>query len=429
MPLVFDALYLAALSLAVPWLYLFGKRRLSWRERLFGPPPLPHTAKPVAWFHGVSVGEIHLLRTLVAAFRRRHPDWQCVVTSTTDAGLSEAQHCFADLPICRRPLDFSWSVRRAFDAVHPNLIVLAESDLWPNFLREARRRSVPVAVVNGRMSPRSFHRFLRLRPLAGMLLKPVDVFAVQTEEYAQSLRQLGVQSERICATGSIKYDGVTTQHDNPKTVALRELFGISRGDLVFIAGSTQEPEEAIALDIFRRERERHPNLRLILVPRQPERFESVAELSRNSAMPFVRRSELCEPPPGRPAVILLDTIGELGAAWGLADIAFVGGSLDGKRGGQNMIEPAAYGAAVAFGPHVWNFRDTAERLSTAGGAVQVYDAQGLAVVVGRWLADAAERERFGAAARQFVLSQQGATERTMAVIDKLISPHRLAKAV
>jgi 3-deoxy-D-manno-octulosonic-acid transferase len=383
------------------------------------------------WFHGVSVGEIHLLRQVVARYRQRHPDHQCVISTTTDTGYTEACKHFAGLPVFYWPLDFSWAVRRALREVKPHLVVLAEGELWPNFLLAAKQQGVPVAVINGRMSPRSERNYRRLGPLARMVVRCPSVIAAQTEEYAAAYRALG--AENVIVTGNVKYDGVEVDRDNLKTSELRRALAIADDDLVWIAGSTQAPEEEITLDIYRRLKPDHPNLRLIIVPRQKDHFDEVASLLRRSGLPFLRRSELrgashsIAPSPRHP-VILVDTIGELSALWGLADIAFVGGSIDGKRGGQNMIEPAAYGAAVVFGPHVWNFKDTAARLVEAGAGVQISDAAELEAAVARLLGDGDERNRLGSAARQFVRRQQGATERTLAVLDQLLTPAGLAKA-
>jgi len=319
------------------------------------------------------------------------------------------------------PLDFSWAVRRALRRVRPSLVVLAEGELWPNFLLAAKARGLPVAVVNGRMSPRSTRRYRRLGALARPLFAAADLVLAQNEEYAANYRALGAHADRVHVTGSVKFDGVEARRDNPRTEALRQLLHVGPADLVWIAGSTQAPEEEIALGIFRRARADFPNLRLFLVPRQRERFEEVAALLRRSGVPFVRRSEVTGLSGVREPVVLVDTIGELGALWGLADVAFVGGSLDGRRGGQNMIEPAAYGAAVVFGPHVWNFRDIAARLVEAGAAAQVAGAAALEAAVRRLLADAEERRRMGVAARDFVHRQQGATERTVALLGRLVS--------
>lgn len=422
MPYLLDALYLLGLLALSPWLLYraltTGRYPRGLASKLLGHAALlAASPRPTAWFHGVSVGEVHLLRQLIADFRRRHPGWQCVLSTTTDTGFAEARRRFPDLPVFWWPFDFSWAVRRALARVRPALVVLAEGELWPNFLRAAQARGVPVAVINGRMSPRSGRRYRAAGRLLGGLFARVDLIAAQSEDYAAAYRALGARPERVLVTGNVKYDGVETDRTNARTRDLGRLLGIGRDDLVWVAGSTAAPEEEIALDVFRRLRTEFPRLRLVLVPRQKERFDEVAALLRRTGLPFLRRSEA---PAGGPPVVLVDTIGELAAVWGLADVAFVGGSLDGRRGGQNMIEPAAYGAAVVFGPHVWNFRDTADRLVRAGGAVQVGDAAGLEAAVRRLLGDAQERARLGGAGRDFVLRQQGATARTLDLLDRLL---------
>jgi 3-deoxy-D-manno-octulosonic-acid transferase len=231
--------------------------------------------------------------------------------------------------------------------------------------------------------------------------------------------ELGATPGQVHVTGSIKYDGALTDRQNPRTQELRRLLGVGEGDLVWVAGSTLAPEEEIVLAVHEKAKARHANLRLFLVPRQPDRFDEVARLLERKCLAYVRRSQLsptAEPSP----VVLVDTIGELGAVWGLADVAFVGGSLDGRRGGQNMIEPAAFGAAVTFGPHVWNFKEPARRLVEVGGAYQVRDGAELETVTLRLLADAEERRAAGRQARAFVLAQQGATRRTLELLDRLL---------
>ena len=238
-------------------------------------PIHPDAPQPVAWFHGVSVGEIHLLSQVVQAFRQQHPDWICAVSTTTDTGFEEAKKRFPGTSVFYWPLDFSWAVRRALASVRPALVVLAEGEMWPNFLRQVHRQGVKVAVINGRMSPRSFRRHCRFRRVAMQLFQGVDLFAVQTAAYAACFRALGVEQERVAVTGSVKYDGVTMDRQNARTKEMAKLFGIGKNDLVFVAGSTQDPEEEIALAAWEACRADNPTLRLILVPRQ--RIRTVAK--------------------------------------------------------------------------------------------------------------------------------------------------------
>lgn len=427
-----DLLYGLALALLSPWLVWraarTGRYRRGLAAKLFGRVRItnPHR-KRVAWFHAVSVGEVNLLGTLVPAFRARHPDWLVVVSSTTDTGLAEARKRFTDLDVIAWPFDFSWAVAGALDAVRPSLVVLAESELWPNFLTAAAARAVPVVVVNARMSPRSFRRVQRVAALARRaLFRHVTRFAVQEGDYTDRFRQLGVPAAKLVTTGSIKYDGALRPRDTPETERLRTALGATTGPagapLVLLAGSTHAPEEAVILTAFAGLRAGSPHLRLLLVPRHPDRFAEVARLVEGSGLPFVRRSTVTAPLAEMPAVVLLDTVGELGAAWGLADVGFTGGSLDGVRGGQSMIEPAGYGVPCVFGPHVWNFRDAAKRLVEAGGAVMVRDAAQLEAALAKLIADPDLRAHTGAAARELVRRQQGATLRTLDVLDSVIAP-------
>jgi 3-deoxy-D-manno-octulosonic-acid transferase len=369
----------------------------------------------------VSVGEIHLLTGVVQKFRARFPHRPVVISSTTDTGLAEAQARFPDLTVIPFPFDFSWACAASLDALRPVLIVLAESELWPNFLEQARQRQIPVAVINARVSPRSSRRLQRVQYLAyRLLLKKVRMFAVQTTEYAERLELLGVPRDRIMVTGSVKYDGAITTQDEHKVASLRHLLGLTSTSVVWLAGSTHAPEEEIVLRVFAALRIEHPELRLILVPRHPDRFPEVWQRVQETGLSAVRRSTTTIPLPEAPAVILLDTVGELGTAWGLATVGFTGGSLDGKRGGQSMIEPAGYGVPVIFGPHIWNFKDAANRLIDTGGAIKVQDEQELQNALSRLLTDEELRIRMGQAAQELVRTQQGATAKTLAVIEQLI---------
>jgi 3-deoxy-D-manno-octulosonic-acid transferase len=309
--------------------------------------------------------------------------------------------------------------------VRPTILVLAELELWPNLIASAKRQAARVAIINGRLSDRSFRGYRRFRWFVGRVLLQVDVIAAQDEETAGRFRALGAEPAAVHITGSLKFDGAQTQRDNPRTQELRRLAGIDEDDIVLLAGSTQAPEEQYALSTFQRVVPSHPNLRLILVPRHKERFDEVAELLARSGVAWQRRSALDISPQDKSRdrrdvarVLLVDVIGELGAWWGAATIGFVGGSF-GSRGGQNMIEPAAYGVATCFGPNTWNFRDIVARLLAVDGAVVVRDAAELDAFVHRALAQPTWSASLGERAQRLVRSQQGATRRTIALLAEL----------
>lgn len=437
---------LAASPVLLYRLVRHGKYRHSWRERLQGElPRLPDTKGTRFWFHAVSVGEVILLETVLADLSERgDPNAEIVISATTHTGLDVARQKFPQHTVCCFPLDFSWSVRQALQRIQPSRIVLVELELWPNFILEAERTGIPLSLINGRLSERSFRGYSKVAWLMRRLISSFDQLAVQSEEYARRFIQLGANADRVTTTGSVKFDRVATDRENPQTNTLRLAFGLTPDEPVFVAGSTVAPEEGIALEAWQQVRRTHPNLRLILVPRHKERFEEVARLVESRNLKLLRRTDSVpsqgnelsdiEPatlnlqswafnvgsstflddglPPELPPVILLDTLGELSACWGLADFAFVGGSLA-DRGGQNMIEPAGYGAAICFGPDTRNFRDVVSALLKRKAARIVEDEIDLEETLLTWLADREAAEAQGARAKGFVLSQHGATVKTI----------------
>jgi 3-deoxy-D-manno-octulosonic-acid transferase len=431
--------YLALLIVALPWIVWsavrHGKYREGLSEKLLGLVPKRLGTKPCVWLHAVSVGEVNLLATAIAELSRRRPEWEIVISTTTKTGYDLARRKYADRTVFYCPLDFSWAVANAVRRIRPSLLVLAELELWPNLISAAKRQAVGVAIVNGRLSDKSFRGYRRLRSLVGRVLRQIDVIAAQNEEVAQRFHALGACSASVHVTGSLKFDGAQTDRNNPRTAELKERAGISPDDVVLLAGSTQEPEEKYALEIFNRLLPRNPRLRLILVPRHPQRFEEVAALLDKSGVVWKRRSELSSATdsgtlPGRRwSVLLVDAIGELGGWWGVAAIGFVGGSF-GSRGGQNMLEPAAYGVATCFGPNTSNFREIVAQLLAAKGAEVVRDASEFEAFIRRALESPAAAGKLGQRARELVLSQQGATKRTVDLLLKLVSAaatyHKLA---
>ena len=434
MPIVLNLVYFTLLVACAPLLIArsvrSGKYRDGWREKVLGKAPLRIGDRPCVWFHAVSVGEVLLLRPVIEELARRRPGWEAVISTTTQTGLAVARRTFPDLVTFYAPLDFSWATRRAVARVRPTVLALVELELWPNLIRAAKQSGARVAIINGRLSRRSHRGYRRIRGPLGPTLRRLDVVAAQTQEYAERFIDLGIPRDRVSVIGSVKYDGLESDRSNPKTLALRKALGLSSADLVFVAGSTMDGEEAAALAAYRAARVQHPGLRLVLVPRHTDRFEQVASWLRQQGETVVRRSQ----PPARcpaglsPSVILVDTVGELAAVWGLADVAFVGGSLIGGRGGQNMMEPAAFGASVLFGPHTENFRETVEQLLARQGARQVADAADLADAVIDDLNDPENAAARGAAGRAYVLAQNGAALRTLGELDRLVetaSPRKL----
>ena len=426
------------LLLAVSPLLLFrsivyGKYRDGWNEKLWGNLPCRVSSGPCVWFHAVSVGEVLQLQAVVAELKARHPECEVVVSTTTSTGHAVARDRFPHDTVCYFPLDFSWAVNRALMRVRPSLVALVELELWPNFVLAASRQAVPLVLINGRISDRSYRGYRHIRPIMRCMLRRFQVLAAQNETYAQRLIDLGAPSDRVEITGTIKFDRIETDRQNPRTLELRRAFGIGSHERVLVAGSTQNPEERYALETWLALRDDHPDLRLILVPRHKERFDEVAQLVSERGLDLIRRSTIRPAastsnvastsdatPAGSqmrncPPVLLLDTLGELAACWGLADIAFVGGSLT-NRGGQNMIEPAGYGATVLFGPNTHNFYEIVEALLGRKAARVVTDARDLTGTVRYFLEHPEASRQQGEAAQEFVLSQSGATARTVALI-------------
>jgi 3-deoxy-D-manno-octulosonic-acid transferase len=430
-PYLLNVVYALLILLASPWLVYQairkGKYREGFAEKFLGRIPRRAGAasgtdekRPCLWLHAVSVGEVNLLATLLAEIARRRPDWECVVSTTTMTGMALARKKYPHLTVFYCPLDFSWAVREAIRRIRPDLLVLAELELWPNLVRAAREQGARVAIVNGRLGERSFRGYGRIRPLVAAVLRQIDAVAAQDETYAQRFRALGAWPETVHVTGSLKYDGAQTDRNNAATRRLGDLAGFAPDDVVFLAGSTQEPEEAFALSAFEQLRAAHPKLRLVLVPRHPDRFDDVARLLDQSGIAWQRRTRLeTEGPRPEARVLLVDVVGELGAWWGTAHVAFVGGSL-GNRGGQNMIEPAAYGAAVSFGPNTWNFRDIVATMLARDAAVVAADGESIAAFLRRCLEDPSYAAGLGERARSVVAEQLGATARTFDLLEPLI---------
>ncbi len=367
------------------------------------------------WIHAVSVGEVNLLPTLVRRLKRKVPHARIVISSSTDTGYDLARKHFGDDRVFFCPLDFSWAVARTLHSLRPRMLVLTELELWPNLVRLATQAEIPVMVINGRLSPTSSGRYQKFERLTKPIFKQLAWVGCQDEGSQQRFLDCGVEVGRVQVTGSMKFDNALLSKDHPDVHQRSQWAGVDPWHRVWVVGSTQSGEELMALEIYQDLIREFPELRLVIVPRHAQRFDLVASQIEACGLAAHRRSRdvsLDNTTWTNDRVVLVDTIGELKHWWGVCQIATVGGSF-GKRGGQNMLEPAGFGAAVSFGPNTKNFAQIADRLLHAGAAVRVHDAVELREFVRRCLSDPPTADSLGRAAREIVQQHRGATDRTV----------------
>ena len=414
----YSALLALVLILGSPyWLYQMlrhGKYRKGLRERLGRiPRRLGRISRPTIWIHAVSVGEVLAVGELVRQLRAELPEHRVLVSTTTDTGQRLARERFGQENVFYFPLDFSFAVRRWFQVLGPELVVIAETELWPNFLRVAGMQGAKVAIVNARISDHSLPGYRRWKWLIAPILQLPDVFLAQTEQDAQRLREIGAPAGRVHTTGNLKYD-VPPPPMPPIVEALRH--ALRGAGTILICGSTVEGEEPLLLGAFTNILANHGGAVMLLAPRHPQRFDQVEGLLRELKLPFWRRSTWAGGPL-RGGVLLVDSIGELPALYALADIAFVGGSLV-PRGGHNIIEPAQQGVAIVVGNHTENFRDIVG-LFQSRDAVRIVGPAGLPLMLMQLIANDAERRALGKRAAETLELQRGATQRTLAQLKNL----------
>ena len=432
----FDALYSCLIAIGPLYATLRvvrdGKARSRWRAYLadvatrFGPRLPRASRRPCVWVHGVSVGEVKAAARLVEEIEALVPEVEVIITVTTDTGHRVATKRYPGHRVEFYPPDMSWVVEDALDALRPDLMILVESEFWPNFLFSARARGIPVALVNGKMSERSARRFGALAPFTGRLLDCIQTLCVQMPLHEERFRRLGVPADRIHVTGNMKFDNIPIKQESIRDNEFTRILGADEGIPIVVAGSTHPTEERTLGAIYRRLVADGLALRLVIAPRHPARADTVeAELRRDGAR-VRRRSRMG--PTDRPApgeILLLDTVGELERVYARADAVFVGGSLV-PHGGQNMMEPASLGRPVVVGPKCHNFRGEVEMLLHADGLVVARDAAAVEATLRRWLLDPAAAGALGARARAAIERSKGATERTLEHIRPLL--HRLAQA-
>jgi len=431
MYLAYSVLTLAALVLASPY-FLYQAIRYkkyvgSLRERLgYLPISFNLDGEESIWIHAVSVGEALTARALAADLKRRYPRLRLYLSTTTMAGQQVAKanlRPFVD-GVFYFPFDFMFTIRRTLALVRPRLFVMMETEIWPNLLRACRKRGVRTAVVNGRISARSYPRYKLIRPFFRRVLADVDRFCMQSGESAHRLKALGADPGRVSVTGSLKFDSLDlpspTAHGKPRERVLR-FFRVSSHRTVVVAGSTMRGEETAVLQAFRKIKATQTHAIAIIAARQPERFGEVERLSREAGFVTIRRSELPIDAEPRADVVVLDTIGELAQLYQLATVVFVGGSLA-DHGGHNILEPAIFGKPIIFGPHMQNFREIAEVFVLNDAAIQVHTERELDNAILSLVRDPVQRAGLGAAARALVEANRGAKDKTLAVLGELLPP-------
>jgi 3-deoxy-D-manno-octulosonic-acid transferase len=400
-------------------LWLRGRKapayRARWGER-FGHVG-PFANRPRIWVHAVSVGETIAAAPLVRALKASYPDHALLVTSTTPTGSAQVQRLFGDeVEHCYLPYDLPHVLRRFLELIRPRILIVMETELWPNLFAACQARDIPVLVVNARLSERSFRGYRKILPLIRPALSTIQVLA-QTDADAERFRNLGAPGEQVVVVGNLKFDQGVPDGALEEGKALREQLGSGRR--IWIAASTHTGEDAPILQAHRRLLAQQPDALLIIVPRHPERFDEVASLVASMGFSFQRRSKESEA--GQSIEVFVgDTLGEMMLFYAASDIAFVGGSLV-ETGGHNPLEPAALGLPVVTGPHWFNFSGIYPELLASGAAREVSDSEALADTLVEWFGDEEQRRGAGEAGRQVVTRNRGALENILTGIDSCLS--------
>jgi 3-deoxy-D-manno-octulosonic-acid transferase len=435
MRFVLDLLYLLT-GLAISPMVLYrlirhGRYRTGWAQR-FGKITRRSPDKKCIWLHAVSVGEVNAAKTIVKELQSRFPEFEIVISTTTDTGFAQANALFGQkLQVFYFPFDISWMMQRAFENIRPAMCLLMELEVWPNFVQIAEQLNVPVIIINGRISDRGFAGYKRVKPLAKTIFRKVTLVLAQTEEYARRFRELGCPDEKVIVTGSIKYDTaqITDKVESADTLAAQLHLN---GKRLWVAGATGDNEEQIILDVYSRliMQKELSDLRLAIVPRKPERFDEVAGLIKEKGFSLIRYSELKKKATETTEkssiinrqssiVILGDTMGDLRKFYSLASVIFVGRSLV-PMGGSDMMEAAALGKCTIFGPYAFNFKQTVDELLAANGAIMVKDKEELLKALQKCLLESAYADKIARNGQEVIRKNQGATQKSVDEILKLI---------
>jgi 3-deoxy-D-manno-octulosonic-acid transferase len=445
----YNLLFAVAYLVMLPKFLLRMRRRGGYKNRFgdrFGRYPDDVAARlrhmdGAVWIHAVSVGEVYVAGQVMRALRERQPGLSFVFSTTSSTGWKEAEKVISAVDVLiYNPLDFPSCVSRALDLIRPRAFILTESEIWPNVIRSCHRRGVPLFLVNARVSDRSAPGYRRLRFWFGPVLRMFTSIMAQSENDKRRLTEAGADPAKIVVTGSFKFDVANRSPEKEQAVAdFLSLHDAGHNRTVLLGGSTWPGEDAVLIGIYKRLRQRHSALRLVLVPRHFEKADAVQAEIEKAGFTCVRRSrearreevrgapapqaEPLTPNPDTPSVLLGDTTGELMGFYGNADIVFVGKSLS-EHGAQNMIEPCLCGAATLVGPNTENFRPVMSDLLDSGAVIQVPDAEALEREIERLVADGAAREALGASGVAAVLKRRGVVERCAAAMTEQMSVYR-----
>ena len=428
MYLLYDLVLLLAAAVLIPYYLLrslrYGKSRRGIRERLgyYAPGQLELLRdRQVIWLHAVSVGETRAARPLLKELRKQYPQAVMLLTNVTETGHAIALES-AEADLCLFfPFDFSWVVRRALETIKPQLVVIVETEIWPNFTRWAAALRIPLALVNGRISDRSFPRYRFFRPLLKPLLACFSAFCMQSQQDSERIVQLGALPERVENTGNLKFDHELRELSEEEVAELKTRYRLPGDVSILTAGSTHAGEEVKILEAFQQLLAKGYRLALVLIPRHPERSREVAGLVANAKLEYRLRSSLTEKTPRLASgqVLLVDTLGEVLNLYATSDLIFVGGSLM-PIGGHNPIEASLLGKSVLFGPHVHNFREISAKLIRTGAGLSVANVTDLVDTCQLLLDDPVRRRAMGQAGRTLIVESAGATSRTLERISRCL---------
>jgi len=426
MRFLIDLMYLlAAVAISPIALYRIIKHkryRTGWRQR-FGKISRRNPEKKCIWLHAVSVGEVNASTTLIEELKKTLPNFEIVISTTTDTGFARATALFGrDLQVFYFPFDFSLIMSRAFRNIQPAICLLMELEVWPNFVHIAQQLNIPVIVVNGRLSEKSFSKYKIIKPITKLIFQKVSLVLAQSDEYARRFREIGSPAEKVIVTGSLKYDTAQVADKIEGSDVLAKQLNIRTGEKLFVAGGTGIDEEKIILDAYRELKSQFGNLRLAIVPRKPERFNEVAQLIQQNGLGLTRYSQIkgTSVSADSKTVILGDTMGDLRKFYSLADIIFVGRSLV-PMGGSDMMEAAALGKCTLFGPYTFNFKQTVDDLLKNNGAIEVQNSQELLEVMQKCLSNPEYAAQIAHNGQQIILKNQGATRRSSEAIIRILN--------